>query len=139
VDALAAQSGDLMKPNSLLLDLRSSADFEAWHLPDATSLPLHSMSAIKSRPFADPKLLEEQWLELSGYFVENTSSSTPSMLSSMQGRLVVVACYQGDTSFAATSILRARNVEAFSLKSGIKSMAILQSAMAKEVKVDTQA
>lgn len=119
-DATALES---KKPKSVVLDLRSSTDFVIWHLPDAINTPLKSMSADSPSPFANPKTLEEQWLELTKCFDEETSSSSPSHLSSLrQHKLVVVVCYKGDTSFVATSILRARNVEAFSLKGGICSV-----------------
>ena len=119
-----ATAPGLKKLNPVLLDLRSSKDFDTWHLLDAINMPLQSISADSPSPLANPKLLEEQWLELSKCFDEDTSSSSSShsLLSSLRQHLVVVVCYKGDTSFVATSILRARNVEAFSLKGGICSL-----------------
>lgn len=117
-----ATAPGLKKPNTVLLDLRSSADFDAWHLQDAINMPAQSISADSQSPFANPKLLEEQWLELAKCFDEDTSSSSHLILSSLRQHLVVVVCYKGDTSFVATSILRARKVGAFSLKGGIRSI-----------------
>lgn len=110
------------KPNHLLLDLRTSTDFDIWHLPGAINMPLHSISADSPSPFADPKLLEEQWLELTSRFGDdNTNKSLYPSFSSLRQQVVVVACYKGDTSFVATSILRAKNVEAYSFKDGMCS------------------
>ena len=112
-----------MKPNHLLLDLRASTDFDTWRLPGAINMPLRSISAHSPSPFADVKLLEEQWLELTSRFGDdNITKSSYSPLPSLRQHVVVVACYKGDTSFVATSILRAKNVEAYSLKDGMCSL-----------------
>ena len=41
---------------------------------------------------------------------------------SMVDRQVLVVCYGGDTSRVATSILRAKKMEAFSMRGGIRGM-----------------
>lgn len=101
--------------NPVLLDLRSSADFSASHLPNAVNLPLSSLREDDESPFDDSMLLEAQWLELEELV----------KWKSFKGRRVVLVCYAGDTAKIASSVLRARGVEALSVRGGMEQIARL--------------
>ncbi len=119
----------------LPIDLRSASDYKAQHLDGAINIPLRSLTRSAPSPFADADVLETQWLELeelfasehaisstSGCTSESTASaSSSSLLRSLKGKRVVLVCYTGDTSFVATSVLRAKGVEAYSVRGGARS------------------
>ncbi|OJD15161.1 hypothetical protein AJ78_04556 [Emergomyces pasteurianus Ep9510] len=104
------------KSQSYVIDLRKQVDYESWHLPDAINIPLNSLSSGNPSPFADPKVLEAQWLELEDIFgqIRNTSS--------FDARRVLVLCYTGDTARVATSILRAKGLEADCIRGGYQAI-----------------
>jgi hypothetical protein len=66
-------------------------------------------------PYYDADLLERQWRELNTMFTDGTQQFS---LASGSDVIVLLLCYDGDTSRLASSILRAKGVEAFSLKGG---------------------
>lgn len=108
-----------LRTNSALLDLRTTTDFNIWHLSGATNLPLHSLSTSTASPFTCANVMEAQWLELKEKLDPKHTPSAESLLAYLKGRFVVLICYNGDTSYVATSILRAQGIEAFSIKNGL--------------------
>ncbi|KAK2774706.1 hypothetical protein FQN53_003513 [Emmonsiellopsis sp. PD_33] len=120
VEAVKAYSWTTItaKRQSYVIDLRQLVDFETWHLPDAINFSLTSLNSSTPSPFADPKVMEAQWLELEGIFLHISN------LSSFNARRVLVLCYNGDTARVATSILRAKGVEADCIRGGYKAIAI---------------
>jgi cysteine synthase A len=100
---------------SIILDLRTPLDFSQWHLPAAANVPLNSLDSTTPSPFFDSTTLEKVWKELESLF-----SST--QFAALNGRDVIVACYDGDVSRVATSVLRNRGVNASSIKGGIRGL-----------------
>ncbi|OJD33805.1 cysteine synthase b [Diplodia corticola] len=118
--------------STVVLDLRQPADFAAWHLPAAVNASLPSVTAGAPSPFADAATLEAQWRELDACFVEKQvehggagcvlvqrAGADRGSVELRKGRRVLVVCYNGDTARVATSVLRARGVEAESVKGGV--------------------
>lgn len=108
--------------NVLLIDLRPEPDF-ACHLPDAVNVPLSSLSQTSRSPFADANVLERQWLELENVFQPGGTPAAALPMRLLHDRRVVVVCFDGETSRVATSVLRAKGVEAFSIRHGIRACA----------------
>lgn len=102
--------------DATVIDLRRSADFAQGALPKAMNIPLSSYGSDSASPFFNPKKLEETWLELEGLFSSDK-------IAELQGQRVMLVCYDGDTSRVATSILRAKGVEANNIRGGIKGLA----------------
>jgi rhodanese-related sulfurtransferase len=100
-----------------LLDLRTAEDFATFNLSASTSISLQTLSPQTKNPFRDATTLEKQWTELNAIFAADSAR-----LSELHGKHVYVLCYDGDTSRVATSILRARGVEASSLRGGLHEL-----------------
>ncbi|KAH1490832.1 hypothetical protein KXX42_009350, partial [Aspergillus fumigatus] len=105
-----------LRPLCCVLDLRTAADYSTWHLPGSVNIPLRSLDSHTPKPFADPSVLEAQWLELETLF------KTEEALSKLRGQHVLVICYHGDTARVATSVLRAKGIEADSLRGGYQAL-----------------
>lgn len=103
---------------SVLLDLRSSEDFSLVHISGATSTPLSSLNSVTVSPFDDVEILDMQWRDLkrklSGheFFRGLDLASGP----------VIVVCYHGETARLACSMMRAQNIEAYSIKGGMSAV-----------------
>lgn len=110
-----------LSANTLLLDLRTAEDFRAWKLPSSINLPLETLTSDTCSPFQDPSVLEKQWLELE-LLLKNAVVISPTDELSLLGQHVLLICYDGDTSRVATSILRARSIDAYSMRGGIRGM-----------------
>lgn len=106
----------------VLLDLRTREDFQAWRFPLSINLPLEALSSDTCSPFGDSSTLEKQWLELEALFEHGLARTPLNDEKSLVGHQVLVICYDGDTSRVATSILRAKNIEACSMRGGIRGM-----------------
>lgn len=104
----------LLQPYALIFDLRSDSDFKAGHLLGAINLPLSSMKREAPSSIDDSSILEAQWKEIAAEF----SVKCPLMALAEARTNVIVLCYQGDTSKVASSVLRAKNIEAYSVKGG---------------------
>ncbi|KAK7745691.1 hypothetical protein SLS62_009657 [Diatrype stigma] len=108
-----------------VLDLRQSIDFVQGSLPRAINVPLSSLStsdrgsgdgdATATSPFFDAALLEKTWRELEDLF-------SADRIAELRGRRTLVVCYDGDTSRVATSVLRAKGVEASNIRGGVKAL-----------------
>ncbi|PGH00996.1 hypothetical protein AJ79_08060 [Helicocarpus griseus UAMH5409] len=120
LEAVKAYSWTIIKAKaqSYIIDLRNVVDYESWHLPDAINIPLGSLGSKTPSPYADPKVLEAQWLELEGIFGQINGSPN------LNARRVLVLCYNGDTARVATSILRAKGVEADCIRGGYQAIAV---------------
>jgi rhodanese-related sulfurtransferase len=101
-----------LKPLRRVLDLRQPVDFQAWHLPESINLPLSSVRLHTGSPFSDPAVLEAQWVELEQIFGDER------LISDLGSHHVLVVCYDGDTSRVATSVLRAKGLDADSVRGG---------------------
>ncbi|KAJ5090565.1 hypothetical protein N7532_009249 [Penicillium argentinense] len=105
-----------LKPQARVLDLRQEPDFLAWHLPGSMNVPLRSLGPGTPSPFSDPGVLEAQWVELEAVMDRLVRASE------LGSTHVLVVCYDGDTARVATSVLRARGVEADSVRGGHTAM-----------------
>jgi len=112
------------QPDVMVLDLRAATDFNKWHLPDSINLPLSSARAGDDAPspFEDPKLLEEQWLELDRIFSPNGTPFSATLLAGLKSRLVALVCSDGDTARIGSSVLRAKGIEASSIAGGVAKL-----------------
>ncbi|KIM99625.1 hypothetical protein OIDMADRAFT_181057 [Oidiodendron maius Zn] len=110
----------LSREEWLLIDLRNSADFVVGHLPGALNWPLRSLVAGGKSPFFDSQALETQWRELESLFgSRNAESENPLKELASSGQSVMLICYDGDTARIATSVLRAKNIQASSIRGGM--------------------
>ncbi|GMG33632.1 unnamed protein product [Aspergillus oryzae var. brunneus] len=105
-----------LRPLCCVLDLRTTADFASWHLPGSVNIPLRSLDSHTVKPFSDPGVLEAQWSELEAMFKD------PSVITKLDSHHVLVICYNGDTARVATSVLRAKGIEADSLRGGYQAL-----------------
>ena len=116
-DPSFAETMCTLQNGTTLLDLRTPSSYAGTHLPSATNFPLSSLTETSPSPFSDSNILELQWRELE-------SLCTPETLQLLEGETVVFTDYDGDTARVATSVFRARGVEAWSLRHGAKGLAI---------------
>ncbi|KAJ5929580.1 hypothetical protein N7454_006530 [Penicillium verhagenii] len=107
-----------LKPQHRVLDLRRPDDFRAWHLPESINLPLTSIGPHTRSPFSDAAVLEAQWVELEKIFRDGR------LVSQLGSHHVLVVCYNGDTARVATSVLRAKGLEADSVRGGFHALRI---------------
>lgn len=117
-------SSSCLKPKAGVdvLDLRKATDFARWRLPGSVNLPLESLNSTKQSPFSDSAILESQWRELESIFSGKSENDTAPSAARSKGRCVLLLCYDGDTSRVGTSILRAKGVEAVSLRGGMHAL-----------------
>jgi rhodanese-related sulfurtransferase len=106
----------VLQPQNRVLDLRQAGDFHAWHLPGSLNVPLSSVGPHTPSPFSDPALLEAQWVELEKIFKDDV------LVSDLGRHHVLVVCYDGDSARVATSVLRAKGVEADSVRGGHRAL-----------------
>jgi cysteine synthase A len=146
-----------LRPDTLVLDLRNESSFATWNLPHSTHFPISSLKEGDASPFENSSILRNQWLELDGAFKQGDGTSSPTATRSrfakwvpclevfglckekeqrpritldhlLENKLkIVVVDYEGDTARVATSILRAKGVEAWSMRGGVNR---LQSLLA---------
>lgn len=108
----------VLRPQCCVLDLRTASDFDAWHLPGSVNLPLQSLDSRTLGPFSNSTVLEAQWRELETLFTD------PKVVAPLHEHHphVLVICYNGDTARMATSVLRAKGIEADNLRGGYKAL-----------------
>ncbi|KAJ3839316.1 tryptophan synthase beta subunit-like PLP-dependent enzyme [Lentinula raphanica] len=101
--------------NIVILDLRAGSDFEKRHFPAAISLDI-GIDDKTPNPFLDTPTMVRIWTTL-----DQRLSHEDVLFSEkkMNENVVIVFCYDGNTSRIATSILRHRGVEAYSCTRGI--------------------
>lgn len=105
-----------LRPGRCVIDLRQAKDFNDWHLPNAVNIPLKTLDAQTPSPFKEPSVLESQWSELEALFRQSGN------MAALANTRVMVVCYIGDTSRVATSVLRAKGVEADNVRGGWKAL-----------------
>ena len=98
------------------LDLRQRKDFETEHIPQSVSSPLEGLTPTMRDVFGNSDALHLLWTELKRKFKDEEKILSPKKLP------VVVLCYDGDVSQMATSILRAKGYEAFSVCGGFSAL-----------------
>lgn len=125
-----AETTCTLQNGTILLDLRTSSSYARGHLPGATNFPLSSLMETSPSPFSDSSTLELQWRELE-------SLCTPETLQLLEGKTVVFLDYDGDTARVATSVFRARGVEAWSLRNGLKGLDI-ETEIETEMQMETE-
>ncbi|KAF4991727.1 hypothetical protein FGRMN_7638 [Fusarium graminum] len=110
------------RPETTVVDLRQSYDFNSFHLPGAVSMPLvHDKTPS---PFSDAKLLQSLWKTLEDTF----KAPEPEIQTLLRNKRILLTCYDGDSARVATSILRARGYEADSIKGGFLSLNKMQQS-----------
>jgi len=117
VQALSQFVDSISTHGATFLDLRRPGDFAGSHVPGACSLPLRSLGTATPSPFSDALVLESQWKELEATF-------TPDCINAhdLLGKDVYVMCYVGDTARVATSVLRAKGIQAWSVRGGHEAL-----------------
>lgn len=116
-----------LKDNTIIIDLRIRSSYTDSSLPGALSLPLVSLSSTSASPFEDSQVLERQWKELESLFstgprhysMMDGKDTDQAWLSRLNGKIVVCVDYDGATARVASSVLRAKQIEAWSLQGGI--------------------
>lgn len=114
--AINLQSILRSRPDTTIIDLRQSQDFKSFHLPSSINMPFVHNSTPS--PFSDAKLLESLWKALEDSF----KSPKPEMQSLLQGKKILLTCYDGDSARVATSVLRAKGYEVDSIKGGFGAL-----------------
>ncbi|KAJ4013965.1 hypothetical protein NW766_006207 [Fusarium irregulare] len=104
------------RQDTAIIDLRQPHDFNNFHLPGAINMPF--VSDNTPSPFSDAKLLESLWKSLEDSF-KTPGSELQTLL---QGRMILLTCYDGDSSRVATSVLRAKGYEADSIRGGFQAL-----------------
>jgi len=115
VPSASSDSGESDTPSKAvsIIDLRKPADFKAACVPGSINVDIGLDGQQLSNPFHDAEAMVKQWTTLNNLFSE------PSKFE-LEGKAVVVLCYDGSTSRVATSVLRHYRVEAFSCVDGIE-------------------
>ncbi|KAI5791566.1 tryptophan synthase beta subunit-like PLP-dependent enzyme [Pyronema domesticum] len=111
-----------LQNDAMVLDLRPVDEFEKWSLPGSINMPLATSSSDLANPFDDPKVLEDQWRELDRIFSPKGTPFSDILLSALKGRRVGLVCNHGDTARIASSVLRAKGLEASSIAGGIENL-----------------
>ncbi|RGP60403.1 cysteine synthase a [Fusarium longipes] len=104
------------KQDTTIIDLRQPQDFDIFHLPGAINMPF--VTNDTPSPFSDSKLLETLWKSLEETFKEPEQE----LRSLLQGRRVLITCYDGDSARVASSVLRAKGYEADSIGGGFQAL-----------------
>ncbi|KAF4982218.1 hypothetical protein FZEAL_2102 [Fusarium zealandicum] len=132
--------------NTQILDFRRSSDYDAFHLPNSANVPLDTLrdGPSSGSPFDNPaddcSMLEELWLELEALFAAKDkngkrNSSAETLMAILRGKKVLTVCYDGDSARVANSVLRAKDVEAESIRGGYSALAEIQMPCNKTCKV----
>lgn len=104
------------QPQTSIIDLRQPLDFQDFHLPGSVNVPF--VHEDTPSPFSEPYVLESLWKKLE----ETFKTPDTELLSLLQGRRVLLVCYDGDSARVATSVLRAKGYEADSIKGGFRAL-----------------
>ncbi|KJZ74043.1 hypothetical protein HIM_06492 [Hirsutella minnesotensis 3608] len=103
-------------PDTAIVDLRQASDFAQFSLPESHNLPFvfpHTVS-----PFDDPKVLGDLWQRLEGTF----KSPSQDVQTRIDGKRILLICYDGDSARMAASVLRAKGYEADSVRGGFTAL-----------------
>ncbi|KAM0237132.1 hypothetical protein ACHAPO_004477 [Fusarium lateritium] len=102
--------------DTTIIDLRQPRDFGNFHLPGAVNMPF--VNDNTPSPFSDAKLLETLWKCLEDTF----GKPGQELQSLLQGKRILLTCYDGDSARVATSVLRAKGYEADSIRGGFQAL-----------------
>ncbi|KAF9768446.1 hypothetical protein IL306_014266 [Fusarium sp. DS 682] len=116
VNTVDLQSILRSKQDTTIIDLRQPQDFNNFHLPGAVNMPF--VRDNTPSPFSDAKLLESLWKNLEDSF-KTPGAEIQSLLN---GRKILLTCYDGDSARVATSVLRAKGHEADSIRGGFQAL-----------------
>ncbi|KAG7416811.1 putative siderophore biosynthesis protein SbnA [Fusarium oxysporum f. sp. rapae] len=116
VNTVDLQSILRSKQDTTIIDLRQPDDFSMFHLPGAVNMPF--VQDGTPSPFSDAKLLGSLWKNLEGAF----KAPGAELQSLLNGRRVLLTCYDGDSARVATSVLRAKGYEADSIRGGFQAL-----------------
>ncbi|KAE8155416.1 tryptophan synthase beta subunit-like PLP-dependent enzyme [Aspergillus tamarii] len=100
-----------------ILDLRKLEDFTCSHVSGSFSSDLPSLNKDMPSPFDDVAILEAQFRNIED-LVGNLSST--GYFHTVRPTLVL--CYSGETARLTCSILRHRDIEAYSVRGGFKAI-----------------
>ncbi|CEJ82363.1 hypothetical protein VHEMI02433 [[Torrubiella] hemipterigena] len=111
-----------LKTDSCIIDFRQEADFAAFSLPKSINMPYVTKDA--PNPFVDPEALSTLWKRL-----EETFLSPPEEIAAaIKDKRVLFLCYDGDSARVATSVLRAKGIEADNVRGGFKALQEMNSS-----------
>ena len=106
--------------STLIMDLRSTCDFRASHIPDSASAPLPGLyeGLAGGDLFGDPQAVSKVWMSMQKWLKEPEVSQFLKEVNNGKKK-VLVLCYDGFASQLVGSVLRYQNVEAFSVRGGV--------------------
>ncbi|KHN99505.1 cysteine synthase K/M:Cysteine synthase B [Metarhizium album ARSEF 1941] len=131
-DVLLENSTARPKSDTTIIDLRQAADFEAFHVPGSTNVPF--VQADQGSPFSDPRILKGLWTRLE----ETFKLPHQDLQSLLQGKRVLLLCYDGDSSRVANSVLRAKGYETDNIRGGFKVLRQLRDEAKRSLANATQ-
>ncbi|TVY82428.1 Cysteine synthase [Lachnellula suecica] len=99
-----------------LIDLRQNRDFKCSHIFGSRNLHLKSLDPNTPSPFDEVSILEAQFREL-----EDSINELFSTGQSRRATPILVLCYNGETARLASSIMRQKGIEAYSLRGGFQA------------------
>ena len=102
----------------IVLDLRRSIDFASLHVSGSLSSPIASLDAATPSPFNDTGVLEAQYHDLEALIYDSCLRDRLHRFSR-----VLILCYSGETAMLATSMLRQRGIETYSISGGFPGIA----------------
>ncbi|KAF2257922.1 tryptophan synthase beta subunit-like PLP-dependent enzyme [Lojkania enalia] len=112
-----ACSAASQRSHSLVLDLRQVGDFRKEHIRFSISSPLKDLGPQTGDIYSDPEAVFLFWSAL-----KSKIEAEKERLGS--SRTILVLCYEGETSRLATSMLRGRGYEAFSVHGGFRALRV---------------
>lgn len=131
-DVLLASSTACPKSETTIIDLRQAADFGEFHVPGSTNVPF--VMADQPSPFSDPSVLKALWTRLEDTF----KTPNQDIQSLIQGKRVLLLCYDGDSSRVANSVLRAKGYETESIRGGFSVLRQLRDEAERSLANATQ-
>ncbi|RDA91399.1 hypothetical protein CP533_6894 [Ophiocordyceps camponoti-saundersi (nom. inval.)] len=120
------------KPDTVVVDLRQAVDFAIFHLPSSVNIPIVESDRIS--PFFDPQILRSLWLRLEDTF----KTPEPALRSLLEGKRILLLCYDGDSARVCASVLRAKGYEADSVRGGFGALEALSGEQAGWSKPKTE-
>lgn len=107
--------------DTVVLDLRDAKSHQQWSPKpqNSVNMPLVTHSSDQESPFFNSRLLEMQWHELNQIFGSELDTR-------LRNNTVLLLCHNGDTARVATSILRSKAVNCFSVKGGTKELQAIE-------------
>ncbi|KAF4624027.1 hypothetical protein G7Y89_g14149 [Cudoniella acicularis] len=114
------------KSQPMVLDLRQGSDFDKNHIRGSISSPLKNLTVMTQRIFEDSNAICFYWKNLNVKFDAETEKL------GLKHSPLLVLCYDGDISQLATSILRARSYNAFSVMGGFPALFLYLKARGRK-------